>query len=140
MLVSEVMSRNIEIIDPEYTLRQTAEKMRKLDVGYLPVGENDRLIGMITDRDITIRGTAKGMNPDKAKARDVMTKKVVYCFEDQTVEEAAKMMEDKEVRRLTVLNRDKRAVGVCSLGDIANATGDQRLCRELLESVSAHHL
>ena len=139
MTVSEIMSRNIEIIDPDFTLKQAAEKMAQLDVGYLPVGENDRLVGMITDRDLAIRGMAEGLDPNDARVRDIMTEKVVYCFEDQSVEDAAKIMEEKEVRRLTVLNKNKRAVGVCSIGDFANIRRPKRLSSEILEHVSAHH-
>jgi len=138
MLVGEVMSHDVEIINPDFTLQEAAKKMKDLDIGYLPIGENDKLVGMITDRDITVRATAKGLDPKKNKIRDIMTKKVVYCFEDQPVEDAVKKMEENQIRRLTVLNKNKRAVGVIAIGDIA-VTGEGKLTSEVMENVSAHH-
>jgi CBS domain-containing protein len=118
MKVSETMTRDVRVASPEETVRKAAQMMASLDAGALPVGEKDHLIGMITDRDIVIRGIAKGKGP-KAKIRDVMTEDVKYCFEDQEVEEVTRNMADIQVRRLPVLNRDKRLVGILSLGDIA---------------------
>jgi len=118
MKVSEAMTRDVRVSSPEETIRQAAKTMASLDAGALPVGENDHLIGMITDRDIAIRGIAQGKGP-KAKVRDVMTQDVKYCFDDQEVEEVTRNMADIQVRRLPVLNRDKRLVGILSLGDIA---------------------
>lgn len=138
MKVGELMSKDIEIINPDFTLQQAAEKMRTLDVGYLPIGENDRLVGTITDRDITIRATAKGMDPKETKIRDIMTSKVIFCFEDQPVEEAVKKMEDNQIRRLTVLDKNKRAVGVFSLGDLS-VSKDEELISEVIENVAEHH-
>jgi CBS domain-containing protein len=128
MKVSEAMTRDVQVASPEETIRKAAKAMATLDAGALPVGEQDRLIGMITDRDIAIRGIAQGKGP-KAKVRDVMTVDVKYCFEDQEVEEVTRNMADIQVRRLPVLNRDKRLVGILSLGDIAishdgNGAGD----------------
>src|SRR4051812_15758887 len=122
MKVSEAMARDVHVASPDETIRQAAKTMASLDAGVLPVGENDHLIGMITDRDIAIRGIAQGKGP-KAKVRDVMTKDVKYCFEDQEVEEVTHNMADIQVRRLPVLNRDKRLVGILSLGDIASRDG-----------------
>lgn len=138
MKVGDLMSKDIEIINPDFSLQQAAEKMRNLDVGFLPIGENDKLVGTITDRDITIRATAEGLDPKRTKIRDIMTKKVVYCFEDQPLEEAVKKMEDNQIRRLTILNKDKRAVGVFSLGDLS-VSGDGKIIREVIENVSEHH-
>jgi CBS domain-containing protein len=118
MKVSEAMSRDVRIASPEETVQKAAETMASLDAGVLPVGEKDHLVGMITDRDIAIRGIAKGKGPE-AKVREVMTEDVKYCFDDQEVEEVARNMADIQVRRLPVLNRDKRLVGILSLGDIA---------------------
>jgi len=129
----------VEYISPEINLKEAAQIMKDMDIGFLPVGENDRLVGMVTDRDIAIRAVAKGLDPNKTKIRDIMTKEVIYCFEDQPVEEAAAMMEEKQVRRLSVLNRNKRLVGICSLGDIAAINRNRKLSGEILESVSAHH-
>src|SRR6266481_1428762 len=122
MKVSEAMTRDVQIASPEETIRKAAKAMATLDAGALPVGEQDRLIGMITDRDIAIRGIAQGKGP-KAKVRDVMTEDVKYCFEDQEVEEVTRNMADIQVRRLPVVNRDKRLVGILSLGDIASRDG-----------------
>jgi CBS domain-containing protein len=118
MKVSEAMTRDVRVASPEQTVQKAAQTMADLDAGALPVGEKDHLVGMITDRDIAIRGVAKGKGP-KAKVRDVMTQDVKYCFDDQEIEEVTRNMADIQVRRLPVLNRDKRLVGILSLGDIA---------------------
>jgi CBS domain-containing protein len=111
--------------------------MRDLDVGPLPVcGEDDRLAGMITDRDIAIRAVAEGRDPEKTLVRDIMTPKIVHCYKDQDVAEAAHVMEKKQLRRLVVLNRDKRLVGIVSLGDVAVENDDERLAGHTLEAVS----
>ncbi len=117
--IKDVMSTNTQFITPETTLQAAAQIMADQDLGFLPVGENDRLIGMITDRDMTIRATAQGQNPTQATAREVMTPKTYYCYEDQTTEEICQNMSDIKVRRLPVVNRDKRLVGVVSFGDLA---------------------
>lgn len=137
MQVNQVMSRGVECVRPEDTLNHAARKMRDLDVGPLPVcGDNDRLVGMVTDRDITVRAVAEGWDPNTRHVREVMTPEVVYCFEDQDVEEAAQQMRDRQIRRLVVLDRDKRLVGIVSLGDLAIETGDDQLSGKTLEEVS----
>src|SRR5262245_63154601 len=108
MRVSEVMTQGVECTYPEATLQEAAAKMKSLDVGPLPVCDNDRLVGMVTDRDITVRATAEGEAPKDVRVRDVMTPDVIFCFEDALVSDAARLMEQKQVRRLVVLNRDKR--------------------------------
>ena len=118
MKVSEAMTKDVRIASPEETIQQAARTMASLDAGVLPVGEKDHLVGMITDRDIAIRGVAQGKGPD-AKVREVMTQEVKYCFDDQDLKEVTRNMADIQVRRLPVLNRDKRLVGILSLGDIA---------------------
>jgi CBS domain-containing protein len=118
MKVSQAMTKDVRIASPEHTIEQAARLMSELDAGILPVGEKDHLVGMITDRDIAIRGIAKGKGP-QAKVRDVMTEDVKYCFDDQEMDEVTRNMADIQVRRLPVLNRDKRLVGILSLGDIA---------------------
>jgi len=111
--------------------------MRDLDVGLLPVcGDNNRLAGMITDRDVTVRAVAEGLDPKATHVEQVMTPDVMYCFEDQDVTEAAGLMKKEQIRRLVVLNRDKRLVGVVSLGDLATKTGDDDLSGETLEEIS----
>lgn len=121
MQVQDIMTRDVTIVSPEETVKTAARRMAELDVGALPVAENDRLVGMITDRDIAVRGVAEGKGP-QAKIREVMTPDIKYCYLDQDVEEVAENMADIQVRRLPVLNRDKRLVGILSLCDIA--TGD----------------
>jgi CBS domain-containing protein len=118
MRVSNCMTKDVQIADPDQTLRDAALSMSRLDAGSLPVGENDRLVGMITDRDIAIRGVAEGKGPE-ARIRDVMSTDVRYCFDDEDVDDVLHTMGALQVRRLPVLNRDKRLVGIISLGDIA---------------------
>ena len=118
MKVSEIMTREVRVANPEQTLQEAARQMGELDAGILPVGENDRLLGMITDRDIAVRAVAQGMGPD-TPVRAIMTEDVKYCYEDQDIEEVTQSMGDIKVRRLPVLNRQKRLVGILSLGDVA---------------------
>ena len=136
MKVKEVMTRGVECVGPDATLQEAARKMKDMDVGPLPVCDNDRLVGMVTDRDITVRATAEGEAPTDVRVRDVMTPEVIYCFEDALVGDAALLMQQKQVRRLVVLNRDKRLVGIVSLGDLAVETGDEQLAGGTLEGVS----
>lgn len=136
MQVSDVMTTSVETIRPDSPLQEAAERMKSLDVGPLPVCDGDRLVGMITDRDITVRAVAQGFGGTMGSVRDVMTPDVVYCFEDQDVQEAAKLMQEHQIRRLVVLNRDKRLVGIVSLGDVAVETGDEKLAGTTLEKVS----
>lgn len=136
MQIEQIMTRNVEIIRPHTTLTAAAQKMRDLDVGSLPVCDGERLQGMLTDRDITIRATAEGRNPDNTQAMDVMTAEVYYCYEDQEVEEAAQVMEEKQIRRLPIVNRNKKLVGIVSLGDLAVDTNRKRLAGEALTGIS----
>jgi CBS domain-containing protein len=137
MQVKDVMTSGVKCISPETTLREAAQKMKEIDVGLLPIcGADDRLAGMITDRDIAVRGVAAGLDPVEAKVRDVMTPNVIYCYEDQDISDAAHMMEQNQIRRLVVLNHDKRLVGILSLGDLAVDTGDEELAGHTLEAVS----
>ena len=121
MQISECMTKAVELAQPEMPLRQAAQKMRDGDFGFLPVVEYDKLIGVVTDRDITIRAVASGLDPDKAHVREILSEGLLYCFDDQSVEEIAENMGKNQVRRLPVLNRQKRLVGVVSLGDMARA-------------------
>jgi len=137
MQVNEVMTRGVECIRPNDSIAHAAERMKELDVGALPVcGDGDRLVGMITDRDITVRATAGCCGPSDTCVRDVMTPNIIYVFEDQDVSEAAQLMEENQIRRLVVLNRDKRLVGIVSLGDLAVKVHDDHLSGEALEQVS----
>jgi len=118
MKISNVMSKDVQLIKSDDTIRSAAALMKKIDAGLLPVTENDKLVGMITDRDIAVRGVAEGKGPD-AKVRDAMSPEVKYCFEDEDVAHVAENMAELQVRRLPVMNRDKRLVGIVSLADLA---------------------
>jgi CBS domain-containing protein len=137
MLIQEIMTRDVAVVAPKATIQQAAKQMKDLDVGSLPVCEGDRLEGMLTDRDITVVATAEGMDPSHTPVSEIMTPDVVYCYEDQPIEEAAVLMGDKKVRRLAVLNRNKRLVGIVSIGDLAEKSEDELLIGEVLEKVSA---
>jgi CBS domain-containing protein len=122
MKVQEAMSTNVKLAKPNQSIRDAAKVMADIDAGVLPVGDGDRLVGMITDRDIAVRAVARGLGPDTL-VREVMSAEVKYCFDDEDVEDVAGNMGEIQVRRLPVLNRDKRLVGIVSLGDIAMTDG-----------------
>ena len=122
MKVSEAMSRDVHVANPDDRICDAAKAMASIDVGALPVGENDRLVGMITDRDIAVRAVAEHKGPD-TPVREVMTRDVKYCFEDEDLEHVASNMGDLRVRRLPVVDRDKRLVGIVSLGDVSLVQG-----------------
>lgn len=136
MIVRDIMSRNVEVIHPHSVLQEAAGKMKSLDVGSLPVCDNQRLIGVITDRDITLRAVADGRDPGATKVSDVMTPELIYCYDDEPVREAAKLMERYQIRRLPIINRDKQLVGIVSLGDLAVETSNEKLSGKVLEQVS----
>ena len=136
MQIKDVMTSNVEVVHPDTTLQDAAKKMKDLDVGSLPVCDGQRLLGTVTDRDITVRAVAEGRNPTTTPVREVMTSGIVYCFEDQDVREAAKLMKEKQIRRLPILNRDKRLVGIVSLGDLAVDTGNEKMAGQTLTKVS----
>ena len=137
MKVREIMTRDIDVVSPETTLRDAAERMSSLDVGVLPVCDKDRLVGVITDRDITIRATADGLDPFATQVGEVMSKdELITCFEDEEVESATRMMRDKQVRRLPVLAEDRRLVGILALGDVAVDQGDRGEAAETLKEIS----
>ena len=135
MKVSEVMTRQVAVAAPDDTLQKAAGRMAELDTGVLPVGEGDRLVGMLTDRDIAVRAVAQGKGPD-AKVRDAMTPDVKYCFEDEDLDDVVRSMGEQKVRRLPVMGRDKRLVGIVSLGDLATETGDRQRSGAVLQDVS----
>ena len=136
MQLSDIMTANPVVLGPDTVLREAAQKMRELDSGVMPVGDNDRVVGMLTDRDITVRATADGKDPNTTPVRDVMSSEVIYCFADDDVEVAARKMEEHQIRRVIVLNRDKRLVGIASLGDLAVHAPTDRLAGEVTEAVS----
>lgn len=137
ILVNELMTTHPECLSPDVSLQEAATHMLEKDYGFLPLCENDRLVGCITDRDMAIRAIAKGKDPNQTKVREIMTEKVLYCYADETIENAGKSMEKQQIRRLIVLNNDKekRFVGVISLGDICQSH-QQQLSGEILEFVS----
>jgi CBS domain-containing protein len=136
MQLKDVMTRRVEVIRPDATLEEAAGKMKSLDVGSLPVCDGERLVGMITDRDITLRATAEGYLPGLTQVHKVMTEDVQWCYEDEGLESAAEVMERAQIRRLPVIDRSKRLVGIVSLGDLAVRANDQDLSGEILEEVS----
>jgi len=136
MKLKDIMTPNVECVRPGDTLQEAARKMKSLDVGLMPVcGDNDKIVGMLTDRDITIRATAEGKDPKATKVEDAMSEDVIWCFEDQDSEDAAKLMQERQVRRLLVMSREKRLVGIVTLGDLATE-GKKKQAGEVLQGVS----
>lgn len=134
MLVKEIMSPKVETVGPDLSLQESARKMREMNVGSLPVWENSKLVGMITDRDISCRAVADGRDPATTKVREIMTKDITHCFDDQDCTDAAHLMEEKHIRRLAVLNRDNAMVGFLSVDDLARCSHD--LAGAVLEEAS----
>jgi CBS domain-containing protein len=135
MQVREVMTPNVDWVPPDTPVQEAAKRMRDDNVGALPIGENDKLIGMVTDRDIVVRLLSEGRDIGSATVRDAMSDKLLYCFEDEDIESVAGNMGDNHVRRLPVVNSDKRLVGMISLGDIARS-GAERAAGEALRQAS----
>ena len=138
MKVKELMHEGVTWVEPDTPVSKIAAKMRTEDIGAVPVGENDRLIGMVTDRDIAMRSFHGDEISLKLTARDVMSKGIIFCRDTEDVEDAVRIMENKKVRRLPVLDEDKRMIGMLSLGDIS-AGVPQSLAGEVIKAVSAHH-
>lgn len=138
MKVKEAMHKNVQWCAPTTTVATLANIMKAEDIGSIPIGENDKLIGMVTDRDIALRGVANGGNMSKKTAKDVMSEGIIYCRENESIEDAIHLMEDKQVRRLPVINDKHRMVGILSLGDVSHAV-DQNLSGELVKAVTGHH-
>ncbi|MHC4336344.1 MAG: CBS domain-containing protein [Planctomycetota bacterium] len=136
MQVKEIMTCGVEMIDSRATLMEAAQKMKTLDVGALPVWEDDKLVGMITDRDMAVRAIAEGKDPSNECVCEIMTPEVFHCFEDDDVYEAARMMEERSIHRLLVLNSEYKPVGFISLADFAVKTRDEHLAWEVLEKIS----
>jgi CBS domain-containing protein len=136
--VRETMHRGAEWIEPDEPLLYAAQMMRDADIGAVPVGENDRLIGMITDRDITCRGVASNRSLRELRVRDVMSEGIVYCNTSDVLRNAVRLMEERKVRRLPVIDENKRMVGMLSLGDVSELASHD-LTGEVLKAVSAHH-
>src|SRR5205823_1716246 len=123
MRVSEAMTREVRVASPGQSIREVAKIMAEIDAGSMPVGDNDRLVGMITDRDIAIRAVAQGKGPDTPVREVMSTEKVLYCYDDEDLAHVAQNMAEQQVRRLPVVDRDKRLVGIVSLGDMAQSEG-----------------
>lgn len=138
MKVKDVMHKGAIWVKPDTSLQSLARKMRRDDIGAIPVGENDRLIGMVTDRDICCRGVSNGRDPQNLTARDIMSKPIVYCRTDQKVEEAVSVMRKAKVRRLPVIDENHRLVGMLGLGDIA-AKASAKTANTALKTLAAHH-
>lgn len=138
MKVKQVMHQGVEWVAPTTSLRELARLMKKHDIGCIPIGDNDRLVGIVTDRDIVCRGLAAGADVDALTANDVMTKGIMFCRDDQPLDDAVRIMEDRKIRRLPVIDGNKRMVGMLSLGDVSS-TGSRDLSGHVLQSVSAHH-
>ncbi|MBM0103848.1 CBS domain-containing protein [Steroidobacter sp. S1-65] len=135
MKIREAMTPDVRMVRPDQTIREAAHLMAELDIGALPVQDNDRLVGMITDRDIAVRAVAEGRGAE-TRIGDVMTNDIKYCYEDQTIEEVMRNMGEQRLRRLPVLNRDKRLVGILSLGDLALERGAQDEAGQALGGIS----
>ena len=138
MKVKEMMHQNVQWVSPDTRVTTVAQKMKQYDIGAIPVGEDDRLVGMITDRDIAVRALANGKDVSGLTARDIMSKGVFWCHDSDDASEAARIMESKKVRRLPVIDGNKRMVGMLSLGDVSHAA-PQQTTAEVVKAVSAHH-
>jgi CBS domain-containing protein len=136
MRVDALMTRDAECIRPDAALQEAADRMNTLDVGSLPVCDDDRLVGVLTDRDIVLRSVSRGHDPRIDRVRDAMTRDIVFCFEDDDIIEVADLMRQKKVRRLPVLNRQKRLIGIISLGDLAVESGVAPLAEHALKGIS----
>ena len=136
MQVKDVMTKDVEIIAPDSTVMEAAQKMKELDIGPLPVCDGDKVVGMITDRDITIRAVANGLDVATTQIQDILgTDQVIWCYEDASIEEAAQQMKNQKIRRLLVVNRDKKLVGLVSLGDVSTAA-PKEVSGEALSDIS----
>lgn len=138
MKVGDVMHSGVEWRHPKTSVTMIAKIMRDQDIGVVPIGEDDKLVGIVTDRDIVCRCVSERGDPNKLTARDVMTKGVLYCLHDEEIEDAIHIMENNQIRRLPVIGKDKRMVGMLSLGDVSHSV-PHALSGEFLGAVSAHH-
>lgn len=136
--VADIMHSGVEWVSPDARLSEVARIMKDKDIGAVPVGEDDRLVGMVTDRDLAVRALANGKDPAALTARDVMSRPIVYCRADESIEDAVRVMEARRIRRLPVINDEKRMVGMISLGDISEC-GHRDLTAEVVSAVSSHH-
>ena len=138
MKVRSSMHNGVEWVSPDTPVRVLANIMREQDIGAVPIGEDDRLIGMITDRDVTVRAVTNGTDVSALTAKDIMTKGIVWCRDGDDVSQAANIMQSKQIRRLPVIDKNKRMVGILSLGDLSHAA-TERTAAAVTRAVSAHH-
>jgi CBS domain-containing protein len=138
MKISEMMTQETVLMSPEMHVRRACEIMRDSDIGFIPITDGERILGAVTDRDVATRAIAQGLDPDTTPVRDVMSREIVYIFEDQDELDAARLMQVKQIRRLVVLNRDKRLVGILSLSDLSSHARDHALAGEVLDSMMDH--
>jgi predicted transcriptional regulator len=138
MKVKDAMHAGVTWVDPETRVGELARMMRDQDIGSIPIGENDRLVGMVTDRDIVCKGLADGKDMASLTARDVMSGPIIYCRAEEEIDDAVRIMEEHEIRRLPVINEDKRMVGMLSMGDIADCAS-RDLTAEVTRAVADHH-
>jgi CBS domain-containing protein len=136
MKLRDIMTKNVDVVSPETTLEQAARRMKELNVGSIPVCDGENLKGILTDRDITVRAVALGRDPRDTLAEETMTPNVVFAYEDQPIEEAAKLMSQYQIRRLPIVNRDQQLVGIVSLGDLSVDTDKTKMSGETLENIS----
>lgn len=135
MKLKDIMSGDVQCVSPVASIHEAASTMRQLAVGSLPVCDGERLTGIVTDRDIVVRGLADG-NGEQMTVQDVMTPGLVWCYEDEPVDTAAELMQERQIRRLPVLDANKRLVGIVSLGDLAVRANDEHLSGQTLEQIS----
>ncbi len=139
MQAKEIMTKGVDSVTPETTIQEAARKMERHNVGILPVSESGELKGLLTDRDIAVRAAARGVDPAATKVSDIMSKNPVFCHEDDDIKSIAKLMEANRVRRLPILNKDERLVGIVSLGDLGAKGAGHDVVAEVLEAVAARH-
>jgi CBS domain-containing protein len=136
MILSDVMTKSVEVIDSDATIFDAAQAMKDLDIGVVPVCENEKLIGMVTDRDIVVRGVADKLDPRTTPVKDILTRGVVFCSQDEPLASAAEKMAAHQVRRVLVVDSEENLVGLVSLGDLARADNSPKEVAETLETVS----
>lgn len=137
MKLKDIMAQNVETVGPDITLKECAEKMKHRNVGVLPIVEGKKPIGVITDRDITLRAVAEGADVNKTKAREVMTRELYFVYEDQTINEACELMEKNKIRRLIVLNREGALAGVLTLNDVTVKAKETKRSAQVLRKIAA---
>ena len=136
MQIKDVMTRDVEVIEADATVQEAAEVMKREDIGILPVLDGQTLIGTLTDRDIVLRGVAEGRDLRSTRVSEILSREVMYCFEDQEIEEAATLMGDKQIRRLVILDHEQRLAGIVSLGDLAVDSPNKKPAADVLNRVS----